>query len=78
MSVHVASQTRNLPLDHGVKDKPSGRDQVEARVEVDKPEGSSLDGIFARFFAECRERWIMQLRSKCRECRPWLFRQLRP
>ena len=70
MSVHVTSQTKNLPLDHGVKDKPSGRDQVE----VDKPEGSSLDGIFA----ECRERWIMRLRSKCRECRPWRFRQLRP
>ena len=51
MSVQVASQTRNLPLDHGVKDKPSGRNQSED----DKPEGSSLDGILA----ECRERWII-------------------
>ena len=54
MSVQVASQTRNLPLDHGVKDKLSGRDQSED----DNPEGSTLDGILA----ECRERRMIWLR----------------
>ena len=43
MSVQVASQTRKLPLDHGVKDKLSGCDQSED----DKPEGSRLDRILA-------------------------------
>ena len=51
MSVQVASQTRNLQLDHGVKDQLSGCD----RSEDDKPEGSSLDGNLA----ECRGRWII-------------------
>ena len=49
--MHVASQTKNLPLDQGIKDNPSGRE----RSEADNPVGSSLEGTLA----DCKERWII-------------------